>query len=179
MPQTAEHQFLKTISKGGEHCPEAHFENVSKALRNVVGGGTHAITRVLIVQEVGKTHVHRHVHFYIRAMMPQEGPKKGTSQKVKDWLHSVMGPRRVGERRIVQVKPCTADGAKDEEGVIKHLSKHVKKHTFKHWSNFVPLAWEAQIAAAGGMIDAAATSPKKQGMAHNTSFGHVRGTKLN
>ena len=150
IPQTAEHQFLITISTGGEHCPEAYFENISKALRNIVEGGTHVITRVLIVQEVGKTHVYRHVHFYIRAMIPSEGPK-GQYKKVKDWLHLVMGPRRVGERRIVQVKPCTADGAKDEVGVIKYLSKDVKKHTFKYWSNFVTLedlqAWEAQIAA--------------------------------
>ena len=39
-----------------------------------------------------------------------------------------------------------------------------------------PVSTDATPHAAGGMIDAAATSPKKQGMAHNTGFGHVRGT---
>ena len=70
---TAEHQYLITISCGGEHCPVEYYNNIAAALKKIVDGGSMVLSRVLVVQEVGKTHIYRHVHIYVRGQIPQEG----------------------------------------------------------------------------------------------------------
>ena len=148
VPGAELNNFLCTLSCGGEHVPVSYFTALVAAFKRLADfAGGQIQCKVFLVMEVGGTQVFRHLHWFWQVAMPTDARERNAYAKAKAWVHSTLPPRRAGEKRILQIKPCATNGAKDVNGTVKYLCKDYGKDTFRYFSTWLDDADVAEVSA--------------------------------
>ena len=124
--------FLCTLSCGGEHVPMSCFTALVEAFKRLADfAGGQIQCKVFLAMEVGGAQAVQARALVLASGHANRCQGAEAHAKAKAWVHSCLPPRRPGEKRILQNKPCATDGAKDANGTVKCLCKDYGKDAFR------------------------------------------------